>query len=431
MARIFPGPSGLVNNLLRYPNATPKARPKAGPAAGGVVNATRALKRRPPTEITVATINQAKRDVDAGLPVGPYEVPDSVYRGLVLRVRPRSITWIFRARFAGKFRTWTVASLDNLSASSKARDRVGEARVKIKRGIDPSEWFRGQELGGPIERTFDVAIDGWTYEDGTAKYLDHIRQENRVTTYKDYKSCLLPKEFIERIRKRPRTARGKKGKQSNAAIKVLTPSPLYADLRPLRGKLLKAITENDIASVRTAIYDRGKRAQSSHALRVLKAFFRWAAAEPGSGLNQSNPACNVPFLYKGKKDPQRIKRLKARIPTIDELGCLPMLLANDRVQPSIRIATRLAEYSAQRRLTVRSAEQAEFTDSLPDFELAPGWGVWIIPAEKLKTDRPHNIPLPPKVWSLVQEAIKMVIPSTARTPPRRRNEWTYKREGNQ
>jgi len=101
------------------------------------------------------------------------------------------------------------------------------------------------------------------------------------------------------------------------------------------------------------------------------------------------------------------KRLKARIPTIDELGRLPTLLANDRVQPSIRIATRLAEYTAQRRLTVRSAEQAEFTDSLPDFELAPGWGVWIIPAEKLKTDRPHNIPLPPKVWSLVQEAKRL------------------------
>jgi hypothetical protein len=72
-------------------------------------------------------------------------------------------------------------------------------RVKIRRGIDPTEWLREQELGGPIERTFDVATDGWSYEDGTVAYLEHIKGENRVTTYKDYKSCLNPKEFIERM----------------------------------------------------------------------------------------------------------------------------------------------------------------------------------------------------------------------------------------
>lgn len=171
--------------------------------------------------------------------------------------------------------------------------------------------------------------------------------------------------------------------------------------------MLKAITDNDIATVRTAIYNRGKRAQSNHVLRVLKAFCSWAADEPASGLNKTNPARNVPFLYKQKKDPERIIRLKARTPTLDELSRLPALLAKERVQPSVRIATRLAEYSAQRRLTVRSAEQVEFTDSLPDFELPSGWGVWVIPSEKMKTDRPHNIPLPPKVWSLVQEAKRL------------------------
>lgn len=211
MARIFPSPAGLVNNLGRYPNATPIGGMRADSSrpARGAANAALTLKRRPAAEITVATINQAKRDVDAKLPDGPYEIPDTACRGLVLRVRPRSITWIFRARFARKYKSWTIASIDNLSAPSKARDRANEARIKIRRGIDPSEWLREQELGGPIERTFDVAIDGWTYEDGTAKYLDHIRSENRATTYKDYKSCLLPKEFIERIRKRQKRARGK------------------------------------------------------------------------------------------------------------------------------------------------------------------------------------------------------------------------------
>ena len=409
MARIFPSPTGLVNNLVRYPNATPEGGTKRDPGrpVPGAAKGAPILKRRPAAEITVATINQAKRDVDAKLPDGPYEIPDTTCRGLVLRVRPRGVTWIFRARFAKKYTTWTVASIDNLSAPSKARDRANEARVKIKRGIDPAEWLREQELGGSVERTFDAAIDGWTYEDGTAKYLAHIMSEKRIATYKDYRSCLNPKEFIERISKTAKRQRRKhairQSEPKKAAIKILIPSPLYADLRPVRGKLLKAITEDDIANVRSSIYKRGKRAQSNHVLRVLKAFFGWAADEPGSGLKKTNPARDVKFLFKQKKDPER-KRLKLRTPTIDELSRLPILLANERVFPQVQAATRLAEYSAQRRLTVLSAEQEEFVDCLPDFELPPGWGVWIVPSWKMKTDRPHNIPLPPSIWLLVQDA---------------------------
>ena len=201
MVRIFPGPAGLVNNLVRYPNATPEGGDEArfNRPVPGAAKAAPILKRRPAAEITVATINHAKRDVEAKLPDGPYEIPDTACRGLVLRVRPRGVTWIFRARFARKYTTWTVASIDDLSAPSKARDRANEARVKIKRGIDPAEWLREQELGGSVERTFDAATDGWTYEDGTAKYLAHIMSEKRIATYKDYRSCLNPKEFIERI----------------------------------------------------------------------------------------------------------------------------------------------------------------------------------------------------------------------------------------
>ena len=409
MARNFPAPSGLVNRLVRYPNATPEGGTKRDPGRpeAGAAKAARALKRRQADEITVAIINQAKRDVEGKLPDGPYEIPDTACRGLVLRVRPRSITWIFRAQFAKKYKTWTVASIDNLSAPSKARDRANEARVKIRRGIDPTEWLREQELGGPVERTFDVAVDGWTYEAGTAAYLAHIKKEKRAATYKDYKSCLNPKEFIERVRKRTKGRRRRQSEQSKAAIKVLTPSPLYADLRSLRGKLLKVITADDIAGVRSSIYNRGRRSQSNHLLRVLKAFLGWAADEPASGLKKLNAARDVPFLSKQKRDPERVKRLKARTPTIGDLGRLPSLLANERVQPQVRTATRLAEYSAQRRLTVLSAEHEEFTDCLPDFDLPPGWGIWAISSWKMKTDRPHHIPLPPNVWSLVQDAKRL------------------------
>jgi integrase len=406
MARIFPSAEGLVNKFGRYPVATPKQGLGSDgiPLGPSKQKPARPLKRRPATEISVATLNKARCDVDAKLPSGPYEVPDKLCRGLVLRVRPRSITWIFRARFANKFKTWTVSSITNLTAPSKARDRVGEARVRIRRGIDPAEWFREQELGGPVERTFDVVTDGWDYEAGVTKYLSHVKSEKRDATHKDYKSCLKPQEFIERVRKPAKLRSESHREQVKDAVRILSPSPLYGDLRPLRGKLLKAITDDDIANVRSAIYNRGKRAQSNHVLRVLKAFFRWAAAEPSSGLKKLNPARDVPFLYKQKKDPDRVKRLKARTPTIDELSRLPNLLSDKRVHPSIRIATRLAEYSAQRRLTVRSAEQEEFTNYLPDFDLPSGWGVWVIPSSKMKTDRPHNIPLPPSVWSLVQEA---------------------------
>jgi hypothetical protein len=148
-------------------------------------------------------------------------------------------------------------------------------------------------------------------------YLALIKSEKRAATYKDYKSCLNPKEFIERVSKKAKSQRrkntGRQGEQSKPATKILTPAPLYADLRPLRGKLLKAITEDDIANVRSSIYKRGKRAQSNHVLRVLKAFFGWAADEPESGLKKTNPARDVKFLFKQKKDPERVKRPKRPI----------------------------------------------------------------------------------------------------------------------
>jgi integrase len=371
---------------------------------------TGSLQRRPAVEITVGTLNQARRDLEAELPDGAYEVPDRECRGLVLRVRPRGIKWIFRARLGGEFRTWTVAGIDNLTAPSKARERVNEARIQIRRGIDPAEWLREQELGGPVERTFDPATDGWTYGEAVDKYLDHVKGENRSSTYKDYKSCLKPAEFIVRASK-PRGKRRKRRNQDASPPKDdekrKIPSPLFADLQPLRGRLVKSITDEDIANVRSTIYNRGKRVQSNHVLRVLKAFFVWASKEPASGLRKANPAKDVPFLYQQKKDRERVKRLKARIPTIDTLAQLPSMLASDRVLPSIRIATRLAEFSAQRRTTVLSAEQDELIERLLDFDLPRGWGVWSIPSWKMKTDRPHNIPLPPTVWSLVQEARKL------------------------
>jgi hypothetical protein len=83
---------------------------------------------------------------------------------------------------------------------------------------------------------------------------------------------------------------------------------------------------------------------------------------------------------------------------------LPILRANKLVSPKVQAATRLAEYSVHRQLTVFSAEQNECVDFLPDFELPSGWGVWVIPLWKMKSDRPHNIPLPPSVWLLVLDA---------------------------
>jgi integrase len=329
------------------------------------------------------------------LPGNASERPQRVLQALgqATKLSPPSTTWHARSR-----------------RTPAGSDRAGEARTKIRRGIDPAEWLREQELGGPVERTFDPATDGWTYEEAVDKYLDHVKGENRGTTYKDYKSCLKPAEFILRANKpgkKPRKRRNQDASQPKDDEKWKIPSPLFADVQPLRGRRLKNITDEDIATVRSTIYNRGKRAQSNHVLRVLKAFFGWASREPGSGLQKANPAKDVRFLYQQKKDPERVKRLKARIPAIDTLAQLPSLLANDRVLPSIRIATRLAEYSAQRRSTVVSAEQDELIDCLPDFDLPRGWGIWSIPPWKMKTDRPHNIPLPPTVWSFVQEARKL------------------------
>lgn len=313
------------------------------------------------TEITVATINQALRLVGKE----QVEFVDTHVPGLGIRVRPRGAKWILRGRLGKSQTTWTIADASALSPK-KARERAHEARRLIRRGIDPRDWLAEQELGGKVERKFDPAVDGLTFEDARTIYLGQVKESNRPETYNDYRKTLSSQHCT-----------------------------------PLVGKLLKNITQNDVRHVREKTAKVASRTMAAKVTSAVKRLLNWAAEQPDSGIDVSIGRDVKTGTTKSdrKKKPPPKRQIAALIFGLGELQC----------HQSIRLACMLTLLTAQRRHTVASARKDEFE---PDPEGKMG-AIWRISSSLMKRSEAHTIPIPPWTWSIVKAAMKL---STASSP---------------
>lgn len=105
------------------------------------------------------------------------------------------------------------------------------------------------------------------------------------------------------------------------------------------------------------------------------------SSNPCSGVNVNDIIPHAPTSYPVISDKAKLSRL---FKGIDQLEGLP----------PIRHALQLLIYTAVRPGNVRAAEWSEF-----DLDA----GQWIIPAEKMKTNREHIIPLAPRVVEMLQD----------------------------
>ncbi len=308
------------------------------------------------------TVSITRREVAAAISAAgkegtePYELGDEKCPGLSIRVRARSATWALRGRLGQKQTTWTIAPVQPGDDPAEIRDRAGEARRMLKRGIDPAEWLKEQALGGGVVRHFDPERDGWTWEQARERFLDFVKAERAKATYADYQ----------------RTLRG-------------------PDVKWSGDMLVKDISKGHVQRLQDDIYARGARTQATHTLRIVKACLSWVAQRGGSGLEES-PATTVKPLVLGKDTSEK------HVPTPEAVGDLPWLLDVARVNPVSRLAAMLVLLTAQRRETIVSALKAGFE------ETADG-AIWTIAPAHMKSKRQHVIPLPPLAWGIVKQAM--------------------------
>lgn len=222
---------------------------------------------------------------------------------------------------------------------SQARERAGEAKKLLKRGMGPKTYLL-EALVGEIERTVDPEKDGWTWEQGRDAFLEEIRKTHPPATYHEYRKTLAPRKF--------------------------------KDLDALTGKLLKAITDDDIRRCQLAAWKRDKLDQSHHILRTLKACLSWLIQQPDSGIKVS-VAAGVKFLDKGRLAKAETGKKLGKLRSGEEIA--RMVWALQRADAAPRLAASLCLFTVQRIGTVLRAHKSEIL-------AAPkaGGGMWDISA---------------------------------------------------
>lgn len=321
----------------------------------------------------VATIDSVQREMHG--PYGSrYQPGDDIYddscEGLLVRVQKKGSVWYVRGRLGKQQKFWRIKNLERSDDPKALRDRATQARLLARRGIDPQNWLLKEELGGEVERHFDEGKDGWTWETGRDRYLEHVEKTLAPATFADYRRTLRSHDF---------------------------------DV--WKERLVKNIKKADVQALQTAIVERGVIIQAAHALRVAKACLSWLASNGKSGLLES-PAVAVRPAAKSKQQlAKEDDDRDSRVPKPAELGFLAWSLDDSLGTQAARCAAALVLFTAQRRETVSSARRRDFE------ELDGNVGLWKIPGQFIKGKQRHTIPLPPTTWQIVRRALALSQPN--------------------
>jgi integrase len=296
--------------------------------------------------------------------------PDSDVRGLELRVSGDGRkTWSFRYRTKdGRQSRVTLGVYSREYDLAKARAEARKARVVVDAGGDPAEVRRATKEAAksePIRSFGDLAEAYFT--------------------------------ATERGRYRPKRPNTLKNERAVYRVHI---QPALARLR------LESVTERSVTHSLEAMLDAGITSQALRAQAVIRQMFRYAVkikrlpSNPVSDLEPIVPQkarariytdAELRAVWNGIADPSRLK--------------VPPPMAERRregarvsIGPAMRIALQLVFLLLQRRSEVLGM-------ALSELDLAQR--VWVIPASRMKSKRPHAVPLSDRVAGLIEQAITL------------------------
>lgn len=301
----------------------------------------------------MARVQLTDRKLKALKPAAPgsrYDLMDSVVPGFGVRVTDKGkVTFVLVARFPGSANP-TRRALGEYGAMSleEARGKAREWHELIRRGSDP----KVQELEA---RAKEVARQEATFESVAEDFIrlavvgpnpEKPKQRKGLVVARD-----IRREFVPAFGKRP----------------------------------IDSITQHDIVKVLDAAVARGAEYQAHNLLGHVRRLFNWAISRGVYGLERSPCDRMKPADVIGKK------ALRTRVLTDAELRAL--WRSAEGMGYPFGPMIQLLVLTGQRKSEVSDARWREF-----DLERK----LWVIPAERMKSDAPHVVPLSDEAVRILQ-----------------------------
>jgi integrase len=281
---------------------------------------------------------------------------------LYLLVKPQGKYWRFNYRFAGKRNTLALGIYPDISLKA-ARDKHKEARENLANGIDPNVAKQGQKAAdqGALANSFEVIALEWLQKRG-AKSEGGDKRLNR----------LLQKDLFPYIGKRP----------------------------------ISKITSPDLLKALRRIESRGAVNTAHRAKQAAGMVFRYAVA---TGRAERDPSVD---LKDALAQPKQTHFKSLTEP--NDVAPLMVAIRHYQGTSTVMAALKLSPLLFCRPGELRHLEWIEVKFKQTRIEL---------PAEKMKMQEPHIIPLSTQAMEILQELQpitgrgKYVFPS-ARGPSR-------------
>lgn len=271
-----------------------------------------------------------------------YNLADG--KGLYLRVKPNgSKLWLFNYTrpVVKKRANLGLGNYPDLSLAD-AREKAQEFRTILAKGLDPQEYRQEQELKASeaYANTFRVVADRWL----------KLKQPNISETYYKKIDDRLSKFVLPRLGNIP----------------------------------IHKITAVDAIQVIMPVADEGK-------LETVKKLCRWIneimVYAVNTGVNQSNPLAGIGKAFNSPK--------VVNLPTLKPSE-LPELMSRLNIANTKLVTRCLLEW--QLHTMVRPGEAAGTRWEEIDLDKQ----LWTIPAERMKKNRPHTVPLTTQILSLLE-----------------------------
>jgi integrase len=276
-------------------------------------------------------------------PAEGQKAPDkySDGRGLQLHVFANGGKyWRMAYRFEQKQKTFSIGKYPEISLA-EAREKLNEAKKLISQGIDPMAAKKETQKADDGALTFETIANQWL-----ADRKDNIEESSHKRNVRHFVNDVFP---------------------------IIGKKPIDTIKSPHVIEMAKKIEE------------RGAAEMARRALRLTSAVMRYAKT---LGLIESDPAAGLTEALK----PRKIKHM-ARIPESE----LPQLLTDiDGYSGDImtRIGLQLITLTFVRTIELRHMEWSEIDSEKRE---------WRIPAEKMKMDKIHIVPLSNQTIALLDE----------------------------
>jgi len=278
----------------------------------------------------------------------PYKLTDG--HGLFLHVaKSGKKTWRYRYKIAGSESTFVMGEYPQMSLENARKERIAIQEM-VKAGINPAK---------------------------------QRRKVRRKTIEKEAEGTKLKKNSFEQValewieQQRERWSRD----HANAVL-----ATLRADAFPILGDIpVDTIQPPQVLQVIRAIEKRGALEIASKVLQRITAVLRYAVQ---TGKAAYNPASEMRGVLKSRKVQHRAALLA------DDLPEFLKTLSKGDLHITTKLALQFVILTATRSGEVRGATWDEI-----DFENK----LWRIPAERMKMDTPHNVPLSDQAIAILKQ----------------------------